>query len=160
MPFFVTVRRSCATWAAPSNPIQAGASAVLIVRRARRPWSVLTAETAGIAAAYQPGTSNGRIPRHIQPPGRSRRNPVPNEPSGAMLMITTARLASVHIGGSRAMAATGDCHVARLVLQSTSDLIADSVLDGCSEQTLRLACRSSFLFAVPAPMTGCYAREL
>src|SRR5213079_376440 len=48
--FFVTVRRSCATWAAPSNPIQAGASTALMVRRARRPWSVLTEETAGTAA--------------------------------------------------------------------------------------------------------------
>jgi hypothetical protein len=37
LPFFVTVRRNCATWAAPSNPIQAGASATLTVRRARRP---------------------------------------------------------------------------------------------------------------------------
>ena len=46
----VTVRRSCATWAAPSNTIQAGASAALRVRRARRPWSVLTDEPAGTAA--------------------------------------------------------------------------------------------------------------
>ena len=49
LAFLVTVRRSCATWAAPANPIQAGTSATLIVRRARRPWSVLTAEIAGIA---------------------------------------------------------------------------------------------------------------
>jgi hypothetical protein len=34
LPFRVTVRRSCVTWAAPSNSIQAGASATLIVRRA------------------------------------------------------------------------------------------------------------------------------
>jgi hypothetical protein len=46
----VTVRRSCATWAAPSNSIQAGTSVTLIVRQARRPWSVLTAENAGTAA--------------------------------------------------------------------------------------------------------------
>jgi hypothetical protein len=46
----VTVRRSCATWAAPSNPVQAGASAALIVRRARRPWPALTQDTAGIRA--------------------------------------------------------------------------------------------------------------
>ena len=36
-PLLATVRRSCATWAAPSNSIQAGTSAALIVRRARRP---------------------------------------------------------------------------------------------------------------------------
>jgi hypothetical protein len=36
----VTVRRSCATRAPPSNSIQAGASATLMVRRARRPWSL------------------------------------------------------------------------------------------------------------------------
>ena len=42
----VTVRRSCATWAALSNSIHAGASATLMVRRARRPWFVLTADTA------------------------------------------------------------------------------------------------------------------
>jgi len=40
----------CATWAAPSNSIQARASAALMVRRARRPWPVLTADTAGTAA--------------------------------------------------------------------------------------------------------------
>ena len=50
LALFVTVRRSCATWAAPSNSIQAGASAALMVRRALRPWSVLTDETAGMAA--------------------------------------------------------------------------------------------------------------
>ena len=50
LPFFVTVRRSCATWAAPSNSTQAGASTALIVRRARRPWPVLTADTAGTPA--------------------------------------------------------------------------------------------------------------
>jgi len=49
LPFLVTVRLSCATGAAPANPIQAGASTALMLRRARRPWSVLTAETAGIA---------------------------------------------------------------------------------------------------------------
>ena len=32
----------------PANSIQAGTSAALMVRRARRPWSVLTAETAGM----------------------------------------------------------------------------------------------------------------
>jgi hypothetical protein len=45
LPFLVTVRRTCATWAAPSNSIQEGASAALTLRRARRPRSVLTAET-------------------------------------------------------------------------------------------------------------------
>ena len=50
LPFFVTVRRSCATWAAPSNPVQGGASATVTVRQARRPWSVLTDETAGMVA--------------------------------------------------------------------------------------------------------------
>jgi hypothetical protein len=54
--FFVTVRRTCATWAAPANPIQAGTSTALIVRRARRPWPVPTAEVAGpesnAAASY------------------------------------------------------------------------------------------------------------
>jgi hypothetical protein len=50
LPFLVTVRRTCATWAAPSNPVQAGASTALTVRRVRRPWSVLTAETAGTRA--------------------------------------------------------------------------------------------------------------
>src|SRR5689334_12881876 len=49
-PFLVTVRRSCATWAAPANPIQAGARTALIVRRDLRPWPVLTEETAGIRA--------------------------------------------------------------------------------------------------------------
>ena len=49
LPFLVTVRRTCATWAAPANPVQAGTSTALIVRRARRPWPVLTAEVAGIA---------------------------------------------------------------------------------------------------------------
>jgi hypothetical protein len=48
-PFFVTVRRTCATYAAAANPIQAGANAALIVRRARRLGSVLTDETAGTA---------------------------------------------------------------------------------------------------------------
>jgi hypothetical protein len=47
LPFFVTVRRSCATWAAPSNSIQAGARMTLTVRRARRPWSFVTVETEG-----------------------------------------------------------------------------------------------------------------
>ena len=37
-------------WAASSNPIQAGASATLMVRRARLPWSVLTEDTAGMRA--------------------------------------------------------------------------------------------------------------
>jgi hypothetical protein len=37
LPFFVTVRRTCATWAAPANPIQAGAKTALIVRWALRP---------------------------------------------------------------------------------------------------------------------------
>ena len=32
------------------DPIQAGARTALIVRRARRPWSVLTEETAGMRA--------------------------------------------------------------------------------------------------------------
>jgi hypothetical protein len=41
-PFFVTVRHTCATWAAPSNSIQAGTSKALIVWQARRPWPVLT----------------------------------------------------------------------------------------------------------------------
>ena|SRR5271169_3367833 len=50
LPFLVTVRRSCATWAAPWNSIQAGASAALIVRRARRPWPVVTDDTEGTAA--------------------------------------------------------------------------------------------------------------
>jgi hypothetical protein len=50
LSFFVTVRRTCATWAAPPNPIQAGASTALMVRRARRPWSVLTEETAAMRA--------------------------------------------------------------------------------------------------------------
>src|SRR6185437_3582454 len=50
LSFLVTVRRSCATWAAPANPIQAGARTALIVRRARRPWSVLTEESAGMRA--------------------------------------------------------------------------------------------------------------
>jgi hypothetical protein len=35
--------------AAPANPVQAGTSTALIVRWARRPWPVLTAEVAGIA---------------------------------------------------------------------------------------------------------------
>jgi hypothetical protein len=39
-----------AAWAAPAKSIQTGASATLMVRRARRPWSVLTAEVAGMAA--------------------------------------------------------------------------------------------------------------
>jgi hypothetical protein len=47
LPFFVTVLR---TWAAPANPIQAGASAAWIVRRALRPWSVVTAGAAGMPA--------------------------------------------------------------------------------------------------------------
>jgi hypothetical protein len=46
-PGDVTARlaTTCATWAAPANSIQAGASAALIVRRTRPPWSVLTAGT-------------------------------------------------------------------------------------------------------------------
>ena len=47
---FVTVRRSWATWAAPSNSFQAGARTVLMVRWAQWPWSAVTAETAGGAA--------------------------------------------------------------------------------------------------------------
>ena len=46
----MTVRRTCATWAALANPVQAGTNTALIVRRSRRPWPVLTAEVAGIAA--------------------------------------------------------------------------------------------------------------
>jgi hypothetical protein len=49
LAFFVTVRRTCATWAASANPVQAGISTALIVRRARQPWPVLTVEVAGIA---------------------------------------------------------------------------------------------------------------
>jgi hypothetical protein len=37
LTLLVTVRRSCATWAAPANSIQAGASTALTVRRALRP---------------------------------------------------------------------------------------------------------------------------
>jgi hypothetical protein len=37
LALFVTVRRNCATWAAPSNSIQVGARMTLTVRRARRP---------------------------------------------------------------------------------------------------------------------------
>lgn len=47
LPFLVMVRRS---WAAPWNSIQAGATTALMVRRARQPWPVLTAETAGTPA--------------------------------------------------------------------------------------------------------------
>ena len=50
LAFPVTVRRTCATWAALANPVQAGTNTALIVRRSRRPWPVLTAEVAGIAA--------------------------------------------------------------------------------------------------------------
>ena len=57
-PFLVTVRRTWATWAAPANSIQAGTSATLIVRRARRPWSLLTDEVAGTAAQ---GSSFSRL---------------------------------------------------------------------------------------------------
>jgi hypothetical protein len=46
LPSLVTARRSCATWAALSNSIHPGASATLMVRRARRPRSVLTTGTA------------------------------------------------------------------------------------------------------------------
>jgi hypothetical protein len=49
-PFFVTVRRSCATRAAPSNPIRGGAGATLTVRRARRPRSLPADETEGTRA--------------------------------------------------------------------------------------------------------------
>jgi hypothetical protein len=37
LPFVVTVRRTCAARAVPLNSIQEGASAALMVRRARRP---------------------------------------------------------------------------------------------------------------------------
>jgi hypothetical protein len=68
-PFLVTVRPSCATWAAASDSVQAGASTVLMVRRARRPWSALPAEwrgwrpraafsAAGTASACWPGRSS------------------------------------------------------------------------------------------------------
>jgi hypothetical protein len=48
-------RRTCATWAAPANPVQAGTSTALIVRRAR-PWPVLTAEVAVTAAMPTAGS--------------------------------------------------------------------------------------------------------
>jgi hypothetical protein len=66
LPYFVTMRRNCATCPAPANPIQADASAALIVRRARRPWPVLTAETkakrlgAGEYERRQPDAPAGR----------------------------------------------------------------------------------------------------
>jgi hypothetical protein len=44
------LRDGAAQLGGPANPIQAGASTTLIVRRARRPWSVLTDELAGMAA--------------------------------------------------------------------------------------------------------------
>ena len=43
-------RRTIKVALAPANSIQAGASAALMVRRDLRPWSVLTDETAGMAA--------------------------------------------------------------------------------------------------------------
>jgi hypothetical protein len=49
-PFFVTVRRTCATWAASAKSIQADASTALMVRRARRPWPVLTDKAEGTEA--------------------------------------------------------------------------------------------------------------
>jgi hypothetical protein len=48
LPFLRDRPAQLRVWAAPSNSIQAGASAALMVRRARRPWPVLTDETAGM----------------------------------------------------------------------------------------------------------------
>jgi hypothetical protein len=49
-----------------------------------------------------------------------------NEHSGATLTVTTANLAGVHIGGSRATAVTSNRHGARLPFESVDEPSADS----------------------------------
>ena len=87
----------------------------------------LTGRLASQAISYQPGISNGRVPvTHAQPAGSASAQ-CHNERPGATLTVTTAKLAAVQIGGSRAplfwFLATA-CNQPSCLLRRTPPLLA------------------------------------